>query len=168
MINITGFEKEYAYIRKVYGVQKAKRSGVLYINHIDEGLVILEHLKADNYTKGAYCLHGALQEDNSLYSHWQDQELQEMPLKSIILAIEYRNIANAYLSTRSINNLEEIALSPISEVQQMLIADKIQNYKDLKIYHKEHPRFFELDLYFQNWFSVLGISKNQKELIDLI
>ena len=46
----------------------------------------------------------------------------------------------------------------LPEVRDMLIADKIQNYKDFLFYHKgTHPRSRELEEYFKNWFGILGI-----------
>ena len=42
-----------------------------------------------------------------------------------MLAMEYRNIANACLSHRDISSASEIALSPLEEVNHMLRADKI-------------------------------------------
>jgi len=44
--------------------------------------------------------------------------------------MEYRSVANDYLSTRIISDVQEIRLSPLPDVQDMLIADKVQNYKD--------------------------------------
>ena len=73
--------------------------------------------------------------------------------------MEYRNIANQYLSYRKIKSIDEISLSPLKEVNEMLIADKIQNYKDFLIYHKDtHPRAKELDEYFNNWLKKLNIN----------
>ncbi len=73
--------------------------------------------------------------------------------------MEYRSVANEYLSHRTIAHVDEIRLSPLPEVNQMLIADKVQNCKDFELYHKAtHPRSAELDLYFNNWLRRLGIT----------
>lgn len=49
-------------------------------------------------------------------------------------------------------------IAPIPNVNVMLCADKIQNYKDFLLYHKNtHPRAKELDEYFNNWFKALKI-----------
>ena len=77
---------------------------------------------------------------------------------AIMLAMEYRRVANAYLSTRKIESISEIELSPLKEVQQMLIADKIQNNKDFRLYNRDHPRYDELCQYFDNWLDRLEIT----------
>lgn len=47
----------------------------------------------------------------------------------------------------------------------MLIADKVQNYKDFEIYHKStHPRSKELDQYFKNWLQKLNINTDQYQI----
>ncbi|MDJ1501575.1 hypothetical protein [Xanthocytophaga agilis] len=58
--------------------------------------------------------------------------------------------------------MEEIRLSPLNEVNQMLIADKIQNRKDFERYHQQsHARSEELTIYFANWLKRLGISEEK-------
>ncbi len=151
--------KEYEAIKKYYGGQTTARSGVLLINHINEGLEILKAINASEYTQRAYCLHPLFQSDEDVLKNIS--RISEFDPKIVALTMEYRNIANAYLSRRKIISLEEIALSPLTEVNQMLIADKIQNYKDFMQYHfGKHERSAELFEYFQNWFERLGISKN--------
>ncbi|MGK0389502.1 MAG: hypothetical protein ACI94Y_002242 [Maribacter sp.] len=60
-----------------------------------------------------------------------------------------------YLSNNTVLNF--IGFS-CNEVKQMLIADKVQNYKDFMLYHyKLHTRSDELYEYFQNWSKLLGI-----------
>ena len=42
----------------------------------------------------------------------------------------------------------------------MLLADKIQNRKDFERYHKgTHQRSAELEQYFKNWLTRLGVSQ---------
>ena len=49
----------------------------------------------------------------------------------------------------------------------MLIADKVQNYKDFLLYHKNtHERSDELDEYFNSWFKILHC--DYKELVKII
>jgi len=147
---------EYKVIKNFYGNRVTKRSGVPLINHINEGLLILDYLDATIATKRAYCIHPIIQSDVDLKNNlWH---LFGLDTYTIILAMEYRKTANAYLSRRKINSIDEIELSPLEEVNQMLIADKIQNRKDFDLYHNGiHPRSKELDEYFQNWFNRLGI-----------
>ncbi len=147
--------QEYDLISKFYGTKRAKRSNVLLMNHIDEGLKILDQLNASAQAKGAYCLHPIVQADKDLLDN--RQLLANISSDVIILVMEYRSIANQYLSTRTINNIGEILLSPLKEVNQMLLADKTQNYKDFVLYHKgKHPRSKELEIYFHNWLDRLA------------
>ena len=79
--------------------------------------------------------------------------------EALFLALEYRNIANATLSNREITCAGDIKLSPLPEVNLMLVADKVQNYKDFLLYHKgTHERSEQLDRYFQLWLERLGVS----------
>lgn len=144
----------YKLIQEKYGDQRAKRSGVPLIYHIDEGGYILNKLNADEITKDAYYLHPLLQSDGDLKETFYFNE-SPIPLKSLILAMEYRATANSYLSK---NLLSAYKSSPLPEVNQMLIADKIQNYKDfMKYHHDKHEKSKELFKYFHNWFKLLNI-----------
>jgi hypothetical protein len=72
--------------------------------------------------------------------------------------MEYRNIANAYLSDKIDTNWP-LKLSPIFEVNEMLVADKVQNKKDFDTYHKgTHARSDELTRYFDKWLTALKIA----------
>lgn len=150
---------EYRIISDFYGAGIAKRSGVQLMNHIDEGLYILEKIGASEDAKKAYCLHPIVQDDNSLKENLY--LLKNVDYHVIINSIEYRSVANAYLSYREIKSLDEVRLSPLKDVNDMLIADKIQNRKDFELYHLgTHDRSKELDKYFKNWLEVLGISED--------
>ena len=154
----------YVLVQEFYGDQRAQRSQVKLMHHIDEGLMILDWLGASLTTQEAYCIHPILQSDQALSANWQNRFDQLAP-QVIILCMEYRKTANAYLSTRAIHDLDEISLSVLPEVNQMLIADKVQNYKDFLIYHKgSHSRSEALDKYFQNWLTKLAISMEQFEI----
>jgi hypothetical protein len=54
-------------IAEYYGDRRAKRSGVPYINHITEGLVVMDRLGASKVAKDAYCVHPIFQDDATLY-----------------------------------------------------------------------------------------------------
>lgn len=161
-------ESCYKTIEQYYGNQRAKRSGVLKMNHIDEGLVIIERAAdlINQYsdvdvqnTMKAFCLHPMLQSDEALVEVMSDiPDIGLMPHKALIYAMEYRSIANDYLSPKHINNIGDIKLSVLPEVNLMLIADKVQNYKDFIMYHKGyHPRSDELNEYFTNWLCKLDV-----------
>lgn len=155
---------EYKIISDFYGDKIANRSGVRLMNHIDEGLYILEKIGASDVAKRAYCLHPIVQDDQSLKEN--SYLLKDIDSGVIIAAIEYRSVANEYLSKRVIESIDEIRLSPLKDVNDMLIADKIQNRKDFELYHLgKHERSNELDQYFKNWFTRLEITDEFYKLI---
>jgi hypothetical protein len=150
---------EYKAIEKYYNNQKANRSQQFLMNHIDEGLVILKSLNADTDTMKAFCLHPIFQDDKALTDNYPLilENSIDTTLSVMILTMEYRNIANAYLSTRDLYRIDEIQLSPLTQVNQMLIADKIQNCKDFELYNSNIPNATQLQRYFQNWLNKLNI-----------
>ncbi len=146
---------EYKIVEKFYGDKTARRTGVWLMNHIDEGMIILDYLKKTNESKAGFCLHPLVQDDDNLLNNFEHLT-ETVSSYNLGLSLEYRNIANSYLSKRIIQSLSEIHLSPLKEVNDMLIADKVQNYKDFLLYHKDnHPRAKELDNYFNNWIDKL-------------
>lgn len=151
----------YRYISEYYGDRVAARSQVKLINHIDEGLEILTMIGASDDAKEAFCMHPIIQNSDDLAKNYAwafDIDPIYVSGRVMLLAMEYRNIANQYLSHREIDSLDDIVLSPIPEVNDMLIADKIQNYKDFLIYHQgNHPRSRELTHYFCNWLKKLNV-----------
>ena len=152
---------EYQLISKHYGDKCAKRSGVPLINHINEGLVVLTAIGAVESTKKAFCLHPLFQADADLQENYYMASFVEPYV--LLLTMEYRNIANAYLSDK-IDTDQELKLSPLLEVNEMLIADKVQNLKDFTTYHYgKHPRSNELDRYFTKWLEALGVTFKQYE-----
>ena len=148
---------EHQLISAHYGDGRAKRSGVRLMNHIDEGLKILEKLGASERAARAFCLHPLFQTDKDLLNTY-GTDLSVYDPYVLTLVVEYRNTANAALSVRDIIHPSEIELSPLEEVNDMLRADKLQNYKDFLKYHsKTHPRAMALDIYFRCWIQRLGV-----------
>lgn len=135
-MKIDNYKSAYSYIALEYKNQFAFRSKKPYINHIDEGIQILEACKRSDYVKAAYCLHPIFQSDKSLIKTWGliSQGKLEINSKILFLAMEYRRTANSFLSSSNLNNVN-IDI-PIEEVREMLIADKIQNRKDFELYLK--------------------------------
>lgn len=146
---------EYKLIAKHYGDRVAKRSQVPLINHINEGLVVLDCISATDQAKRAFCLHPLLQADEDLKENCYLVSFVEPHV--LLLTIEYRSVANEYLSDK-VNTEQKIRLSPLYEVNDMLVADKVQNMKDFMTYHHgTHARSNELARYFDNWLTALKI-----------
>lgn len=156
---------EYDIVADFYEGKVAERSGLPYINHINEGLLLLAVANTKPIAKRAFCLHPLIQghsdfEDNKeMLFEWgrRGREYAE----AAMLALEYRNVANQYTSRHPLKSPKDIYLSPLHPVNHMLAADKIQNYKDAIDYvipkHPEDAR--RLHEYFQSWLDALGISK---------
>lgn len=67
--------------------------------------------------------------------------------------MEYRRVANSFLSNSSIENFVGFTNK---EIKQMLYADKVQNEKDFALYHEgNHERSKELRNYFNTWLDIL-------------
>lgn len=162
----------YKIISDYYQDQIAKRSGVYLMNHIDEGNVIANVLKVNNKHRvvNAYAIHPIFQSDESLIDKSNIEYMDDVTLTDIMNVMEYRSVANEYLSKRPIKSIEEIRLSPLEVVNDMLKIDKIQNKKDFDLYHKgTHPRTNELTEYFDNWLKRLDISDEiYQQCIDAI
>lgn len=144
----------YQLIKNHYRNTTTLRSGVKLINHIDEGLSYMIELGASQDAMEAYCLHPLLQSDEDLLLHIDD-DFTGVSYKVIILVMEYRRVANSYLST---NKLEDFVGFTSTDIYHMLWADKKQNEKDFTVYHEgTHKRSKELREYFDNWFGLLNI-----------
>lgn len=154
---------EYKLISKIYGDRKARRSRVPLMNHITEGIKILQHIGAHTETIQAYCLHPVVQSDTD-FKKSLTREMKHINPHAMMLAMEYRTVANSYLSH---GKMSDFVGFTCPEIRDMLIADKVQNYKDFRKYHYgRHSRSRELDEYFNNWFKLLGIE--YKELVKVI
>lgn len=146
--------RAYEKIRDYYGIKTAERSGVPLINHINEGLVVLNMLSASEWTKEAYCLHPMVQNDVDLRKTFSDFMVTKWDHRVIMYVMEYRNVANRGLLGGTIK------ASPLEPVNTMLIADKCQNRKDFRLYHKDtHPKSVQLEAYFAAWLRELKISE---------
>jgi hypothetical protein len=173
---------EIGLIREHYGNHCAARSGVPLINHIAEGVAILNHIGATVEAVKAYMLHPLVQSDFDL-KRFFNQEFYTSggPMiqpRVLLLMMEYRNQANNWLSDKVYRLMphedgfvEGMVLArfdtkptsgPLTPVKHMLIADKVQNYKDFRTHHAgTHQRAVELDLYFRTWLDALGVSMEQ-------
>jgi hypothetical protein len=149
----------YSIIKEYYGDRAAERSKVPLINHIDEGLIILRHIKADGYAMEAYCLHPMFQSDAEFMKNIKTvDKFQLVDRQSLMLCMEYRRVANSYLSTSLLSSF--VGFTDL-RVRDMLIADKVQNYKDFINHHfLIHERSQELHSYFISWQALLDIDFN--------
>lgn len=153
---------EYQLIRDYYGDRTAERSGIPLLNHIDEGLRILELHQATEDAAAAFCLHPLVQSEEAYRENLarlcEDDRVGNMAL---VLTLEYRRAANSYLCTEQTDawGMDDIAkaVGTLSrDIRHMLIADKQQNYKDFMLAHyPRHPRSDQLYKYFHNWFNLL-------------
>lgn len=153
----------YELIETYYGDTKSSRGDQYYMNHIDEGLYILEQLKADQETKDAWCLHPIVQSDAALRDA-VTLSFEGISSKAMMYAMEYRWRANNHLSFHAPKVPEYIELLP---VRQMLIADKIQNCKDFELYLRGRPNVPNserlYDYFHKEWFKSLYISEEYYE-----
>jgi len=160
----------YKMIDRFYEGKFAKRSGVPYLNHIDEGMILCDELGYGLAVKQAFCLHPIFQADEALAWSHKQSFIKDIDPYVMCLVMEYRKTANSYLSPHN-KTVDQIVLSPIEEVNQMLVVDKVQNRKDFELYHLgQHERSDALDQYFRNWLLRLSVAENQyerlKELIS--
>ena len=146
-------------IKGHYKNNTTERSGIFLMNHITEGLKVLDYLKADITTKAAFCLHPLMQSDLDFYKYITNlKKYRNISQKTQALTLEYRRAANSYLCTPYNNNVKIV----LEETKLMLIADKVQNYKDFLLYHYGiHERSNQLNQYFINWLSYLGIDNSE-------
>jgi hypothetical protein len=162
--------EEYVAIEAHYGDRVAERSRVPYMHHIDQGIAVLDRIGASERAKRAFCLHPLVQLDDDLNGFFSGAKFERFDRTVLMLAMEYRNIANATLSHREIQSAADIPLSPLADVNAMLVADKVQNRKDFILHHRgegqgpgKHPRSDALDRYFRLWLERLGVSEERFE-----
>lgn len=156
-------------VQEYYGDKTAERTKIPYINHIYEGLLILEQIGASESAKEAYCLHPIYQVERKPLEHEIVKSYgDKFNPHSVELALEYRKRANAYLCKRHYNSENDVVtLSDMPEVNDMLIADKIQNRKDFEVHYESQndkevfDRSDRLSQYFKNWLATLGITEEQ-------
>jgi hypothetical protein len=157
---------EYRVIAEQYGDKRAARSGVYYMDHIDEGLAVLVGLGASERARRAFCLHPLVQDDAALARYFTYADQLTADPHVLTLALEYRHIAQSTRSTRTpvLATAAEIPLGPLADVHDMLRADKLQSYKDFIRHHRaSHPRAAAIDRYYRLWLERLGIDDATRE-----
>lgn len=150
----------YAAIAAVYGERRARRSGRRLMAHVDEGLYLLGVFGASPVELDAWCLHPLVQLDDDLRATWDRgaDVFDGIAPRAVLLAMAYRETANAYLSGHA--RPAVMPHSPLPEVQRLLRADKVQNRKDFERHLRgDLPRSDRLDAYFGDWLAALGVSE---------
>ena len=176
--------KYYSVIDNFYkGMSTSK--GVPYINHINEGINHLENMKVDDDVINAFILHPFVQCVN-LKGTYKDCLLTEKELEKHINIFEiepeiafelllYRKYANSYLCRETTDNFSihdaYRYLNNLINYQttvKMLIADKLQNFKDFLLYRQDHPRKEFLNQYFTIWLNILANISESTSIRDYI
>jgi hypothetical protein len=156
----TWFSDEYHAAERLYRERRARRSGVHLMNHIEEGIFILQYIGASMTAINAFCLHPVVQADEDIVQ-LDNQDWYGWGVRPVALAMEYRHTANAHLPKHRFPNRPK--LSVLNEVNQMLIADKIQNCKDFQIHLEGRPDVPNtkrlLEYFFDEWFPTLGVKR---------
>lgn len=170
---------EYKAIQEFYGERRAKRSGVKLIDHIHQGVKIMQAFDATDAAIRAYMLHPLFQNDDELETvgvNFANRNSGADPFV-IMLVMEYRARANDWLSNKVTQHERggyymngKPSSGVLHEVKLMLIGDKIQNRKDFELYHKgKHERSAELDLYFKEWLKFLDVTEERyQEVIEIL
>lgn len=153
-------KKALQLIRAFYGNRTTARSKVPLMNHINEGYSILvDHYRTKNdEAVAAYIIHPLVQNDEDFENNIA-LVASTVSRATLVYVLEYRNVANRHLLEKV---GQPIKLSVIPEVNLMLKADKIQNYKDFRKYHLgTHEKSAELEQYFEEWLAALNVSKER-------
>lgn len=158
---------EVVAVARVYGERRAGRSGVRLIRHVYEGVAVLRALGASELAIRGFCVHPLVQSDEDFAATWAQGRLAGLDPRAVALAVEYRAVANAFLSSMEDHpgyaDPAAIRRSPLAEVDAMLVADKIQNAKDFERFHRaSHPRAVWLGRYFARWLEALGVCAEQR------
>ena len=158
--------KGYQLIKEHYGTRHSNRGNRPHIAHIQEGAWLHFHENGWNpIVQEAWCIHPLFQGDDTLIkSLTHPENWQSVQAGALIQTMEYRNIANGYTSKMPLRDPSRILLSPIPEVNQLLMADKLQNRKDYEQYVRPNLSKEEqtrLDTYFAAWFARLNIGEEK-------
>lgn len=155
---------EFEIVRRFYYGLSAKRTGLPYIRHIEQGCQILVQMRASEHAIRGFCLHPIVQDDNDLLSFRFETRTAETMIRpfSWMLAMEYRKLANSYLSKHYAAGDERwryVELSPLEDVNNMLIADKVQNRHDYELFIRGKFDSKADNNYYKWWLRKLNVSE---------
>ena len=160
---------EYELIAAYYEGKVAARSGLPYMNHIDEGLMLLKAMGAPQEALPAFCLHPIAQNG--------DEAEQAYAQKSPVwfYAERYALVANCYLPqntppidlprderrTAITAHFSQEARHDLQDrvITAMLFADKLQNDKDARRMGYKSHHTDQLEQYFKDWLWLIGKDK---------
>ena len=152
--------REWEIARRVLEPVHARRTGISHFQHVREGVRILQTLSAPLISQQAFTLHPLIQKTDDFVNNLA--LLEGCDARAVALAVEYRWVANQGVRQRVRENGWQITLSSFPAVNQMLLADKVQNRKDFLLHFPpSHPDFDELVRYFGCWMEALGVSEER-------
>lgn len=173
MIDLSQMVPEYTSIHRAYSKIRAKRSGLPYMRHIIEGAKILQLMTSDEHVMRAWLIHPLFQMDDLLCPIYNDgvYDVVSDDPRVLLLAMEYRNVANAFLPKDTYSHDVYPKRSPLADVNWMLVADKVQNNYDFTNYVRQHISSEEsskLRRYFDKWFIELGCNVNDVSRMERV
>lgn len=156
--------KEWDITRNLLSGQKSRRTNVSYFDHVEEGVKILQELNVPLVIQQAFVIHPLLQGDDALAENLPHVVYFD-PL-ALVLCMEYRRVANLGTRKNLRDNGWNITLSPMAEVNLMLVADKIQNRKLYETkFPKTDPEYEEIGHYFRVWMDALLIPEYDYQIL---
>ena len=171
-------DPNYLAIAESFKGKTAERTSLPYMNHIDEGLRVLDALDATLVTKQAFCLHPLVQLDTVLINEITSVGyINTATPQAILLAMEYRNCLNkissksviSKFSPRFVEKLQS-RIKTFPGLYHMAVADKIQNNKDFTENYidgsSKHANYKGLTRYFNFWLhNILRLSDEDVKML---
>jgi hypothetical protein len=154
----------YEVIKEYYGNKRAKRSGFLYMDHINHGIALLKAWNVSQEYIDVWCLHPIMQDDLRYADYLTTGLGREWKL-----AAEYRAIANAYLPRHNPRD-PEISIDP--GINTLLKVDKLHNSWQFYQALNKNPDIYtnraRLTFYFMGWLNALKVTyKDEIDAYDL-
>jgi len=157
---------EYILAEKDLTPTISRRSQQSHFIHVRQGIEILRAMKSSYAAQRAFAIHPLLQDKEKL--DFYRFRMENCSVHAVVLAMEFCALATA--GKRPHNPLGKTwmpAVSNVHEVNDMLIADKIQNWVSYKKYHNLYPDLDKKQMiaYFNKWFDALGVTQPMVDII---